>query len=291
MPPQQARELGVVTVMKANYGFIKCCARDNDLFFHFTAVEGGEAAAASLVVGTDVMFSVALDARGGKACAVNVVPAPPGAAQFESVHPARLRGWVRDKAKEAKGYGALRVAGTIEYEVPGEGVLAVPYYAEDVSAVPPPAPAPQQQQPEGGGSDPAAVGEADLPPALATVEKKQAKGAGKLPALKVGEWVTFCLATEQRGGAPRLRAVQLAPVRASGVVARGGENAGAVEFSSHALVRGVDGTLALAAEAATVRATYHAAEVEGGVRLRQGDEVEVRIFLFFFSRKAGISCR
>ena len=34
-------EYGVVAQMKASYGFIRCCDRANDLFFHFTDVRGG----------------------------------------------------------------------------------------------------------------------------------------------------------------------------------------------------------------------------------------------------------
>ena len=55
-------ELGVVTIMKASYGFIKCCARREDLFFHFTEVIGGEAAVS---VGQDVTFRVRHPAAGG----------------------------------------------------------------------------------------------------------------------------------------------------------------------------------------------------------------------------------
>lgn len=54
VPPEGA-ELGVVSVMKANYGFIKCVDRGDDLFFHFTEIRGGETA---VRVGTDVSFCV-----------------------------------------------------------------------------------------------------------------------------------------------------------------------------------------------------------------------------------------
>ena len=40
-------EYGVVVIMKASFGFIKCCDRTQDLFFHFTEVKGGEDAVAS----------------------------------------------------------------------------------------------------------------------------------------------------------------------------------------------------------------------------------------------------
>jgi len=36
--PVEARQLGQVIMVKTNFGFIKCCERSEDLFFHFTAV-------------------------------------------------------------------------------------------------------------------------------------------------------------------------------------------------------------------------------------------------------------
>jgi hypothetical protein len=36
--PVEARQLGQVIMVKTNFGFIKCCERTEDLFFHFTAV-------------------------------------------------------------------------------------------------------------------------------------------------------------------------------------------------------------------------------------------------------------
>lgn len=36
--PVEARQLGQVIMVKTNFGFIKCCERAEDLFFHFTAV-------------------------------------------------------------------------------------------------------------------------------------------------------------------------------------------------------------------------------------------------------------
>ena len=39
-PEEPREERGVVTIIKASYGFIKCCERAQDLFFHFTEVIG-----------------------------------------------------------------------------------------------------------------------------------------------------------------------------------------------------------------------------------------------------------
>ena len=86
--PEPGSELGVVSVMKANYGFIRCVERPDDLFFHFTEVRGGEAAVA---VGRDVSFFVenrpAPGRRGdeNKPVAVGIQVAPKGSAVFEIV--------------------------------------------------------------------------------------------------------------------------------------------------------------------------------------------------------------
>ena len=37
--PPARKQLGQVIMLKSNFGFIKCCERAEDLFFHFTAIE------------------------------------------------------------------------------------------------------------------------------------------------------------------------------------------------------------------------------------------------------------
>ena len=104
-------ELGVVSVMKANYGFIKCCARSDDLFFHSSEVRGGEAAVA---VGRDVAFRVERRPAPGqirgeeKPVAVAVRPAPKGSAVFETVEETFRRGVCVERLVfgRAGGYGA-----------------------------------------------------------------------------------------------------------------------------------------------------------------------------------------
>jgi len=104
-------ELGVVSVMKANYGFIKCCARRDDVFFHFTEVTGGEAAVS---VGKDVAFKVehrqAPGQRRGedKPVAVAIRLAPKGSAVFETVEETFRSGVCVERLVfgRAGGYGA-----------------------------------------------------------------------------------------------------------------------------------------------------------------------------------------
>jgi cold shock CspA family protein len=108
-------ELGVVSVMKANYGFIKCCARRDDLFFHFTEVTGGEAAVS---VGKDVAFKVehrqAPGQRRGedKPVAVAIRLAPKGSAVFETVEEKFRSGVCVERLVfgRAGGYGARAAA-------------------------------------------------------------------------------------------------------------------------------------------------------------------------------------
>lgn len=49
-----------VAVLKPKFGFIKCCERRGDLFFHFDALAEG-LSASDLAVGIDVEFSVSLE--------------------------------------------------------------------------------------------------------------------------------------------------------------------------------------------------------------------------------------
>ena len=97
--------------MKANYGFIKCCARSDDLFFHFTEVR---AAKAAIAVGRDVAFKVerrqAPGQRRGedKPVAVAIRAAPKGSAVFETVEETLRKGVCVERLVfgRAGGYGA-----------------------------------------------------------------------------------------------------------------------------------------------------------------------------------------
>ena len=130
-------ELGVVSVMKANYGFIKCCARSDDLFFHFTEVLGGEAAVA---VGRDVAFKTerrqAPGQRRGedKPVAVAVRAAPKGSAVFETVEETPRQGVCVERLVfgRAGGYGA---PGELEFVfAPRDGEDAALFEGSGVSS-------------------------------------------------------------------------------------------------------------------------------------------------------------
>ena len=139
-------EYGVVVIMKASFGFIKCCDRTQDLFFHFTEVKGGEDAVS---VGQEVRF-VCKDGesggggRGGRGggrnerqmCAVMVSPAPKGSAVFETVSEGERKGWCRDKlmfGHRSGSYeksGSPQPTGTLEFEVGDEDEEFPPHQAK-----------------------------------------------------------------------------------------------------------------------------------------------------------------
>ena len=54
--------------MKASFGFIKCCERQNDVLFHFSELDKLEPS--ELVVGDDVEFAVKWDKEKGKQMAL-----------------------------------------------------------------------------------------------------------------------------------------------------------------------------------------------------------------------------
>lgn len=67
-----------VVTMRSQFGFIKCCERPGEMFFHFSALQGGPEAFA---VGNDVEFSVTREPKGERLNAVEyavlfTIPAP-----------------------------------------------------------------------------------------------------------------------------------------------------------------------------------------------------------------------
>lgn len=64
--------------MRSQFGFIKCCERPGEMFFHFSALQGGPEA---FTVGNDVEFSVTREPKGERLNAVEyavlfTIPAP-----------------------------------------------------------------------------------------------------------------------------------------------------------------------------------------------------------------------
>ena len=199
-------ELGVVSVMKANYGFIKCCARSDDLFFHLTEVRGGEAA---IAVGRDVAFKVerrqAPGQRRGedKPVAVAIRAAPRGSAVFETVEETLRKGVCVERLVfgRAGGYGARGgeqggAPGALEYAPRDEEDASVSEEGEDAK-------------------EPALSGE---PPARALVRLTFSR-AGLADAKanpRPGDAVQFKVRTDTR--TKRKSATAVEPVRFAGVV-------------------------------------------------------------------------
>lgn len=108
------RELGTVTVRKPQFGFIKCCERAGDLFFHISAVSG-LASPEDLKVGDDVEFTIGKDPHSKKSIALRVVRVPKGTAVFEVVSEKTYSGVVLERAAVGKNYSKVS-SGVIEYE-------------------------------------------------------------------------------------------------------------------------------------------------------------------------------
>jgi len=79
---EEKRELGKVRTLKSNFGFIACCQRSGQVFFHFSSVQGCRPE--ELQKNDDVEFSVARDPEHGT-IAVRVRRVAPGTAVFETV--------------------------------------------------------------------------------------------------------------------------------------------------------------------------------------------------------------
>ena len=207
-------ELGVVSVMKANYGFIKCCARSDDLFFHFTEVRGGEAA---IAVGRDVAFKVerrqAPGQRRGedKPVAVAIRAAPKGSAVFETVEETLRKGVCVERLVfgRAGGYGAR---GGEQGGAPGALEFA-PRDEEDASVFEVPRSTISEEGEDA--KEPADSGE---PPARALVRLTFSR-AGLADAKanpRPGDAVQFKVRTDTR--TKRKSATAVEPVRFAGVV-------------------------------------------------------------------------
>jgi cold shock CspA family protein len=190
-----------VVVLKDSYGFIKCCERPVDLFFHFSALV--DATPESIAFGQDVEFTCLQDGRAGKPIATRVTLAPKGSAVFESVDEARLRGVCRERLPAQKGYG-------------GRGE-AEPHGTIELTPEAPPA--------GDGAAEPAAAAaaEAELLPFF----------RGDLTAKmqpQPGDSVEFCVATDRRTGARHATRITLR--RKTGVVVLVKAGYGFVELSA-----------------------------------------------------------
>ena len=97
---KQGIEIGQISVLKTNFGFIKCCSRIADMFFHVNALQEGSL---PLEPGVDVQFIPVLDTNTNKLIASELKVLPPGSAVFESVSEREYNGLVRIVCQDPRG--------------------------------------------------------------------------------------------------------------------------------------------------------------------------------------------
>jgi len=124
------REEGEIVSLLESFGFIKCAERDEEVFFHFTEVEG-KTAAADLVVGDEVEFNIGpsttSSSKAQKLAAFSVSVLPKGTVKWEVPdYPegVRKRGKVEKPARvnnNSRSDSSSQLDGTIRL-VSSEGV-------------------------------------------------------------------------------------------------------------------------------------------------------------------------
>ncbi len=110
-PLGPGRQLGRVTLLKKEFGFIRQVLRAGDLFFHFTQLDG--IAATEVQVGDDVEYSIRRD-RDGKLSAQAVKRAAPGSVIFDEITENLIEGVVLEKPVVTKQY--VQSSGILEYD-------------------------------------------------------------------------------------------------------------------------------------------------------------------------------
>ncbi|KAL3155007.1 hypothetical protein ABBQ38_011531 [Trebouxia sp. C0009 RCD-2024] len=110
------RELGQIITMKTQFGFIKCCERPGELFFHNSALQDGPE---GFAVGQDVEFSVTREPKGERPNAVEIVRAPQGSAVFDAVSEEQVTGRVVDRMVTPRGYNSAATSGLVAFEAEG----------------------------------------------------------------------------------------------------------------------------------------------------------------------------
>lgn len=92
LQPEQAAEYGRVSMLKKNFGFIRCCERVTDMFFHINSVKTDSK---PVQLGVDVRFVPVLDAETNKVHASMLEVVEPGTAVFEVVGDQVYHGMVK----------------------------------------------------------------------------------------------------------------------------------------------------------------------------------------------------
>lgn len=108
-------ELGCISMLKKNFGFIKCCDRIVDVFFHINALKEGSAA---LELNADVRFVPVMDGDTNKVVASELEVVPTGTAVFETVSDRPYKGTVKIASStvdgEARGVGTGVIVALID---------------------------------------------------------------------------------------------------------------------------------------------------------------------------------
>lgn len=87
-------QLGRVTLMKKEFGFIRQVDRPGDVFFHLS--NASKMPNGRMNVGDDVTFSLRRDPS-GKLSAIDIKPAPPGSVVFDIIEDEVRRGWIVER--------------------------------------------------------------------------------------------------------------------------------------------------------------------------------------------------
>lgn len=113
--------VGSIGVLKANFGFIKWANANEDLFFHFSNLQGIDTS--ELKIGMTVEFNVEVDSRSKRPVALRVKKAAEGVSAFAIQTKEMLSGTCVETLKYFKGQSKdIGVAfGTIEYVDPDTG--------------------------------------------------------------------------------------------------------------------------------------------------------------------------
>lgn len=99
----QGFEHGIVSMLKKNFGFIKCSERVVDVFFHINSLVP---TSAPLAMDADVRFLPSLDEETGKIVATQLEVVAPGSAKFHAISQRRYSGTVKVVAGVQRGHAA-----------------------------------------------------------------------------------------------------------------------------------------------------------------------------------------
>ncbi|KAK9808272.1 hypothetical protein WJX73_005798 [Symbiochloris irregularis] len=131
----ERRELGKVALLKGKFGFINCCERRSNLFFHFGALLP-PLRGADLSVGNDLEFTVGLEPVSEerpepRTVALRVSRAAPGSAVFETLSEEVLVGTVIERL-QSNGFTTVS-SGVLELEEASGQRTRLTYGADDLA--------------------------------------------------------------------------------------------------------------------------------------------------------------